>query len=218
MFSKERFDFDSVTSESMSKEFFNTYFPDRKKFGILIPELTELVLHYLISFVKTNHNIKFFFDDKKYGRWLKRYDKKTIRSCVTYKNDEKEGERVIFHRNGRLKSFETFRNDKIIMKKTWFPNGAIKEVSNYKDGIFPGKKLLYSPVGLEYEFNYKDGVEHGKSRYYDPSTGMVVTIIHHYTGFLHGWKVVFDTEGQIMELKTYDHTMEHGPYRLWMNG
>lgn len=86
------------------------------------------------------------------------------------KGDERVGEWITFHKDGKTPMVqESFKNGKLEGKKTTFyPNGKITEEAEYKDGIKDGKNFYYSPEGIVIkELYYSSDKLHGTARYFD---------------------------------------------------
>ena len=142
-------------------------------------------------------------------------------------NDEMNGLCLTYYQNGQLRCQKVYHNDQLHgEEKVWSENGILIKIAHYENGEVQGEVKNYYPTGeiksIQHFRNsrphghctqfYKSGIQE-LTKHYDLSSltflqrwnedGNLIEEEEYYMGDLHGDKLVYDNQGQVIIKEKY---------------
>lgn len=179
-----------------------------------------------------------YYEGKKRGRYLENYENgKTKLKCNYDKEQELDGIRVTYYKNGLKKEVEYFNHgipDKYYWKqysnqqiakygmyynnqkdgvwKEWYRDGKQKKVYSYKVGYLDGVCSRYSDRGDIIEVGeYKNNQIHGKYVIFHPN-GKINFVQMYENGEQKGQRLEYDRNGNLVKSSNYLDNKLEGEY------
>jgi antitoxin component YwqK of YwqJK toxin-antitoxin module len=142
-------------------------------------------------------------------------------------NDEMNGLCLTYYQNGQLRCQKVYHNDQLHgEEKVWSENGILIKIAHYENGEVQGEVKNYYPTGeiksIQHFRNsrphghctqfYKSGIQE-LTKHYDLGSltflqrwnedGNLIEEEEYYMGDLHGDKIVYDNQGQVIIKEKY---------------
>ncbi|NLA24706.1 MAG: hypothetical protein GX879_07045 [Bacteroidales bacterium] len=188
----------------------------------------------LINYVDINN--------KKQGKWVKRYDNGNIRYKGHFDNDIPQGTFFYYHPNGALKSVLDHTKKDVISAELYWENGKQAAKGQYnKKHERVGFWIIYFDDGtISTEATYDNDILNGKAKIYYPNGDKLIECTYNqgvitgdYTRYFIGGKVhekgnykdnkkegefkIFNPDETLAETGTYVQGLKHGTWYFYEN-
>ncbi len=173
----------------------------KAKFGVLLfPDDTLLHGKYYTYFKSGRKAVEGVYEKGlRVGVFYQYYDStgSPIEAIAHYNQAGKlDGDYIVFYPNGDTLQYTLYRNDIMLLSKSFYQGNILRNVSRFKNGKLHGEVLEYYPTGiLKSKIYYEEGKQHGKAYLYYPS-GALKAEEDYVNSFQDGWiRTYFDTNG-----------------------
>lgn len=191
--------------KGLEQGFGKEYAPD----GTIIT-LTEYKKGFIVDRLRINRKDVL---GKKQGRWFTFYEKGSLRTEITYRDDLKNGYLKEYTENGDLLKISKYVDDviqpeaeeiqKLEVQNEYYPDGKIKISAMFRNGIPEGVKREYTAEGnIEKAYLYKNGFIIGEG---------IVKEDGNRDGF---WKDYFP-DGSLKAEGNYDNGKQIGEWKYY---
>ena len=155
---------------------------------------------------------------RKQGKWVKKYERGTIRYEGTFVDDIPVGEFKYYYIDGKLKAVTVYSDSgDSATTKTYHKNGKPMAEGVYFQKKKTGKWLYYSDIdgALLSEEHYENGLLNGQQTTYYPDLGKPAEIIEYKQGKREGILHKFFPDGSTMTEGTYVNDSLDGKFTLY---
>ena len=155
---------------------------------------------------------------RKQGKWVKRYERGTIRYEGNFKDDKPVGEFRYYYIDGKLKAVTVYTSaGDSAYTKTYHKNGQPMAEGSFYQKKKVGKWLYFSDIdgALISEEHYNDGRLNGLSTTFYPDSGKPAEIVAYKDGKREGPLLKFFPEGDTMTVGTYVNDSLDGKFMLY---
>lgn len=155
-------------------------------------------------------------DGKKTGTWKDYYSDGELFSELTYENGVAEGFYKAYFKNGKLKTFNDTKNDKIHgLARDYFFDGTLRAETSYKDGKAEGPaKVFYAINTIRYELNYSNNLLNGPvTEYY--SDGLLKMKGNYKNGEMDGEFLYYWPNGKLQATYKYVAGKTQGAFEAY---
>lgn len=157
--------------------------------------------------------------DKPHGIFREYYENGTLKRMEEYSHGDLQGKSETFYANGVKSSSATFHKGKLDRAYlTWHQDGSLQKQQHWKNGIPSDEHFEFYPLQgtgekqqLAEHLKYNKGKLHGEQcSFYSDSTKQ--SIISYDNGILHGPRIFWDSQGEIINESHFVHGKLEGRY------